>query len=632
MKTAIRISLTWFLTFGAFAGVAQTLTSTIQATASGIIGTPATATSPSTGQVFTNATITVTQVANTANRLPCCTSGYYVLNNSASISISGIGTFLVTTPTCTVSYPTIDAVEGVIFVEIGFWACPMIISDNYPILPFVAFLYPASSPWNLITSFGPIQPSVVIIGSGSATMTTNGGLLQLTQGTSSVSGLFQATFTGTPPPASGPKLNTTQLQFQYLTGSAIPPLQPIQVTSSGTQLSASVSSSVPWLTTSTLSSTTPFTVNVGVNPTGMAVGTYSGNIVIASGSSSQTANVSLTITDPPPTVKLNTTQLQFQYLKGSATPPLQPIQITSSGTQMSASISLTVPWLTASTLSGTTPLTVNVGVNPTGMAVGTYSGQVVIAGGTSPTQTANVTLTITPDLRPVIASTVNGASFKSGVGPGAWISIIGTNFANTTTGVSAPFLPSLNGVSAQLSGVGGAYSLLMYYLSPTQINAFVPMELSPSLFGNTCSVAVTTSNGTASYTTQCQSLTPALFNYGTQHYASATHIDGTIVGVIPGTLPAQSGSIITLWGTGFGQTTPPTSTININYVGVGGVLASPVVILVNNTPATVLYAGMVGVGLYQFNIQLPDGLASGDYALTIQVNGVTTDPVVLPIR
>lgn len=112
----------------------------------------------------------------------------------------------------------------------------------------------------------------------------------------------------------------------------------------------------------------------------------------------------------------------------------------------------------------------------------------------------------------------------------------------------------------------------------------------------------------------------------------AIHLDGTIVGVIPGTLPAQSGSIITLWGTGFGQTAPPTSTTDINFSGTGGVLASPVVILVNNTPATVLCAGMVGVGLYQFNIQLPDGLVSGDYPVTLQISGETTDPVMIPVR
>jgi uncharacterized protein (TIGR03437 family) len=172
----------------------------------------------------------------------------------------------------------------------------------------------------------------------------------------------------------------------------------------------------------------------------------------------------------------------------------------------------------------------------------------------------------------------------------------------------------------------------MYYLSPTQINAFVPLEVAPSLFGNTCSVAVTTPNGTSSYTTQCQALAPALFNYGTQHYASATHIDGTIVGVVAGTLPAQAGSIITLWGTGFGQTAPPTTTTSINYSGTGGVLASSIVILVNNMPAAVLYAGMVGVGLYQFNIQLPDDLVSGDNPVTVQIGSVTTDQVMLPVR
>jgi uncharacterized protein (TIGR03437 family) len=106
----------------------------------------------------------------------------------------------------------------------------------------------------------------------------------------------------------------------------------------------------------------------------------------------------------------------------------------------------------------------------------------------------------------------------------------------------------------------------------------------------------------------------------------------SFVGVVAGTLPAQSGSIITLWGTGFGQTAPPTTTTSINYSGTGGVLASLVVILVNNTPATVLYAGMVGVRLCQFNIQLPDGLASGDYPVTVQISGVTTDQVMLPIR
>jgi hypothetical protein len=143
MKTATRISLIWLLGCSAFAGMAQTLTSTLQVTASGLIGTLATATSPFNGQVFTNATVTITQVANTANRLGCCTSGYYIKNDSASISISGIGTFQIITPTYTFSNPNVDPVRGVTGVEIGFWTG---VGGNYPTFPNVDFVHPASSP------------------------------------------------------------------------------------------------------------------------------------------------------------------------------------------------------------------------------------------------------------------------------------------------------------------------------------------------------------------------------------------------------------------------------------------------------------------------------------------------------
>ena len=211
------------------------------------------------------------------------------------------------------------------------------------------------------------------------------------------------------------------------------------------------------------------------------------------------------------------------------------------------------------------------GVNPTGMAPGSYNGQVILTD-SSGAQTISVSLTVAPDLRPVITSVVNGASFKPGVGSGSWISILGNNFANKSSIVSVPFLPSVNGVSAQISGVGGAYSLLIYYLSPTQINAFVPLELAQSLFGSGSlqHTSVTTSEGVASFTTPCQTWMPGLFNYGTQAYASATHIDGSIAGVIAGTSPAQSGTIITLWGTGFGQTAPATSAAAINYLSSAG--------------------------------------------------------------
>ena len=351
---------------------------------------------------------------------------------------------------------------------------------------------------------------------------------------------------------------------------------------------------------------------------------------------SVTVNISLVVSTPPPVLTLNMSQLQFQYLSGSATPPpVQPIQITSTGTQLPVSVSLSVPWLTASTLGGTTPLTVNVGVNPTGITVGTYRGQVVVATtgvfANSSTQTIDVTLTVAPDIRPVITSVVNAASFKPIIGPGTWVSIMGSNLAKSVMQQGTLPLPiSLNGVSAELRGVGGVYNLLLNYVSPTQINAFVPHELPVSFFNTSCSVAVTVPTGATSITSNCQGLAPALFSYGAQQYASATHLDGAIVGVIAGTRPAQSGEIITLWGTGFGQTTPPVT--NVNGVFAPQALANPVAVYVGGQSVQVLWAGMVGTGLYQFNIQLPDNLTSGDVPVSIKISGTETERVMLPVR
>jgi hypothetical protein len=49
----------------------------------------------------------------------------------------------------------------------------------------------------------------------------------------------------------------------------------------------------------------------------------------------------------------------------------------------------------------------------------------------------------------------------------------------------------MNGVSVQLSALGGIYGLLVHYVSPTQISAFVPHEVSPLFFGSTAGAQLT---------------------------------------------------------------------------------------------------------------------------------------------
>src|SRR5262249_21023455 len=152
----------------------------------------------------------------------------------------------------------------------------------------------------------------------------------------------------------------------------------------------------------------------------------------------------------------------------------------------------------------------------------------------------------TADDRPGITSIVNAASFSSTIGPGAWITISGKNFATTTTQAATATLPtSLGGVSVQLSGVGAVHAALINYVSPTQINALVPHELATTFFGDkSAQLTITTGTGSVSSPIDCQALSPGLFSYGPNKYAAAVFPDGVIVGTTPGTRPASAGSVI----------------------------------------------------------------------------------------
>jgi hypothetical protein len=199
--------------------------------------------------------------------------------------------------------------------------------------------------------------------------------------------------------AVGPTLTTTAtaLNFTYLGTS--PAAQTFQVTSSSGAVpfttSASTTSGGSWLS-ATASGTTPGTVTVAVNPTGLAPGHYTGTILItapAASNSPQTVTVSLDF----PTITTTPTALNFAYV---GTPlAAQSFQVTSSSgpVPFSTSISTTSGgnWLSA-TPNGTTPGTVSVTIDATGLAPGHYVGTVSVMApvATNSPQTLAVTLTV----------------------------------------------------------------------------------------------------------------------------------------------------------------------------------------------------------------------------------------------
>jgi hypothetical protein len=222
--------------------------------------------------------------------------------------------------------------------------------------------------------------------------------------------------------------NPTSLAFAYTIGGAAPASKTTAITSSGTAVSYTVSSSAAWLSASP-NGTTPGTVTVSVNPSGLAAGTYNGNVTItSSGASNSPLNVPVTFVVSPapvlPTMAANPTSLAFAYTIGGAAPASKTTAITSSGTALNYTVGTSAAWLTA-TPSGTTPGTVTVSVNPSGLAAGTYTGSVTISasGASNSPQTVGVTLTVTaaplPPATPTIAANPTSLAFAYQVGGAA---------------------------------------------------------------------------------------------------------------------------------------------------------------------------------------------------------------------
>jgi uncharacterized protein (TIGR03437 family) len=86
--------------------------------------------------------------------------------------------------------------------------------------------------------------------------------------------------------------------------------------------------------------------------------------------------------------------------------------------------------------------------------------------------------------------------------------------------------------------------------------------------------------------------------------------------------PARPGETMVLYGVGFGPVTPDDDAGDV--VQHDNNLVLPFQVFFGGTPAAVSYAGLApgSVGLYQFNVVVPDNAPAGDAVpLTFALNG-----------
>lgn len=234
----------------------------------------------------------------------------------------------------------------------------------------------------------------------------------------------------------------------------------------------------------------------------------------------------------------------------------------------------------------------------------------------------------TPYLSP--AGIVNGAGAtpQAGVAPGSVVSLFGSNLASATAVAPDGQLPqTLAGVTVHISD----RLLPLFFVSPGQINLQLPADLQP---GQATLAVSQPGQPDVQAAFNIVQDAPGLFaqTVNGQLFALAYHQDGSPVTTDS---PAQRGELLTVYGTGFGPTTPvrpfglpvPQSPV---YA-----VQDPASVQVGDATLNVENAfavpGHVGIDAVQF--RLADGAPTGTNAgLSLTVNGQVSNIVLLPAQ
>jgi uncharacterized protein (TIGR03437 family) len=214
---------------------------------------------------------------------------------------------------------------------------------------------------------------------------------------------------------------------------------------------------------------------------------------------------------------------------------------------------------------------------------------------------------------PPIKSVVNAASYVGGpVSPGELVTMFGSGIGPATNG----------GVEVLFNGTPAP----VIYASATQVSAVVPYEMAfisnPSVW---IEYAGQTSNA---YQLTVTPAAPGLFaqNSAGSGPGAILNQDNSLNGPAH---PAAKGSIVQVYMTGEGQTSPQgitgaITTVTLPPPQVTPAPVQPIQVWINGQPATYTYAGeapgMVA-GVMQLNVQIPANAPSGALSIAVSVGG-----------
>jgi adhesin/invasin len=425
-----------------------------------------------------------------------------------------------------------------------------------------------------------------------------------------------------------------QISFAGETSQPAPAPQTVRITNTDGRVEPwTAVSSARWLTVSPPAGTTPASVNITVDPAGLAPGSYSAAVTFTTPTDQTSLFVIYQITAKPALVVSPPSLLYLGVRQGA--PPPQILSISSTGRLIRYQVTTNVSspsgsnWLQVGKAHGQTPDTLQVSVNTSALTTGVYQGSVSL----TPTEAGlsgivvPVTLALGPAIQPpVILTVTNSGSFHPGGAPGALMTIFGRALSDAVYQASSLPLPqTLGPTSVTVNGV----RVPLYYASPTQVNIQMPSGQpvgAAQIAVNNTSLNASSQN----YPVVLTAVHAGLF-ITPDGRAAALNQD---LSLHAAARPQPAGAIIVLYLTGQGPTTPavPDGT---------GAPASPLSLVdgqvsaqIGDKPAEVVFAGLAPgfVGDTQVNVRIPQGVDPGDRPVFITINGVPSNAGVISVR
>jgi uncharacterized protein (TIGR03437 family) len=234
-----------------------------------------------------------------------------------------------------------------------------------------------------------------------------------------------------------------------------------------------------------------------------------------------------------------------------------------------------------------------------------------------------------PTVAPAISAGgfVNAASLAGGaIAPGELITIFGSNFGPSGLDVAAPqnnSIPdALNNVHVYFDGTQILGRITAR--SANQINVFVPYEIS-----SLTSVQVMVDVDGVTSVPVTVPVAPSAFGLSTADASGSGqgaifNQDGTYNSH---SNPAARGSIVTLFGTGEGVTTPALPDGALEISTPYSTTQAPVTVMFGDQTAQIQYAGaapFLPTGVFQIDATIPASVTPGDVPIAVSIGGIAT--------